>query len=118
MILWANLDQEARWAGVQLKPDVIKLIRGLCDQLAALAPAGEPLELWRPGDGAPPRWDLAWADPEAKAVNDRRFALGLGFALPGARVVSSLAELDAHVAELGSMAGTGARPSALPNGSA
>ena len=104
MIIWANLDQEARWAGIQLKPDVIKLIRGLSDQLAALAPAGEPLELWRPGDGAPPRWDLAWADPDAKAVNDRRFALGLGFALPGARVVSSLAELDAHITELGPIA--------------
>jgi len=33
--------------------------------------------------------------------NDRRFALGLEHALPGTRIVESLAELDAHVATRG-----------------
>lgn len=45
---------------------------------------------------------LAWADPAAKLANDRSHTLAiaeaLGVALPGARVVGSLAELDAHLA--------------------
>lgn len=48
-----------------------------------------------------PAFDLAWADPAAAAANDRSRALAiageLGVALPGARVVASLAELDAHL---------------------
>jgi len=53
--------------------------------------------------GEPPRsFDLMWADPAAKDANDRSRALAiaqsLGVALPGACVVASLAELEAHVA--------------------
>jgi hypothetical protein len=52
--------------------------------------------------GTPPRADLVWADPAAKHVNDRRFALAiaaeLGIALPGARAIGSLDELDDHLA--------------------
>ncbi len=67
MKLLGNLDCEARWAGVAL----------------------------------PGAFDLAWADPAAAAANDRSRALAIagevGVALPGARVVASLAELDAHL---------------------
>lgn len=69
---------------------------------SASTPAGLPVDL----AGA-----LAWADPEAKAANDRGRTLAiaqeLGVALPGARVVGSLAELDVHVA---GFAGATARP--------
>jgi len=83
----------------------------------------EPHEIWMPAavDPArlvahpgwtPPRlrvseprpsvFDLRWADPAAKNANDRSrtlaIAQALGVALPGARVVGSLAELEAHVA--------------------
>ncbi len=59
----------------------------------------------RPSGSMPPdalpAFDLAWADPAAAAANDRSRALAiageLGVALPGARVVASLAELDAHL---------------------
>jgi hypothetical protein len=46
--------------------------------------------------------DLAWADPAAREANDRsrtlRIAQALGVALPGARMIASLAELDDHLA--------------------
>ncbi|HSR96172.1 MAG TPA: hypothetical protein VLM79_03835 [Kofleriaceae bacterium] len=49
----------------------------------------------------PPGVELRWADPNARDANDRAGTLAiaeiLGVALRGARVVSSLAELDAHV---------------------
>jgi hypothetical protein len=52
--------------------------------------------------GQPPAADLMWADPAARAANDRAAALAiaqsLGVALPGACVIASLAELDAHLA--------------------
>jgi hypothetical protein len=52
--------------------------------------------------GDPPAIDLAWADPAARDANDRSRTLAiagaLGVALPGARVVGSLAELDAQLA--------------------
>ncbi|HEX2687838.1 MAG TPA: hypothetical protein VHN14_14525 [Kofleriaceae bacterium] len=85
--------------------------------------AGTPHELWVPARvdparlvahpgwtppvlhiGAPPprAFDLSWADPLAQIANDRSRTLAtaqaLGVALPGARVVGSLAELDDHVA--------------------
>jgi hypothetical protein len=48
----------------------------------------------------PPAFDLRWADPKARDANDRSGTLAiaesLGVALRGARVVGSLAELDAH----------------------
>jgi hypothetical protein len=52
---------------------------------------------------APP-FDLAWADPSAKPANDRAATLAiaqaLGVALPGARRVASLAEVDDAAAAL------------------
>jgi hypothetical protein len=49
----------------------------------------------------PPRVDLAWADPAARDANDRSRTLAiaqtLGVALPGARMIASLAELDDHL---------------------
>jgi hypothetical protein len=51
---------------------------------------------------APGAFDLAWADPAAREANDRSrtlaIAQALGVALPGARLVASLAELDDHLA--------------------
>lgn len=115
MIVHANLDQEARWARSPLPARVLRRISAAALLLAAFAPPGEPVEIWTPAAadparlrlprevtvrvGAPRRADLAWADPAARAVNDRRFALALagelGIALPGARALGSLAELDA-----------------------
>jgi hypothetical protein len=52
--------------------------------------------------GEPPTAALMWADPAARAANDRAAALAiaqsLGVALPGACVIASLAELDDRVA--------------------
>ncbi|MGE5186592.1 MAG: hypothetical protein ACM31C_31265 [Acidobacteriota bacterium] len=42
----------------------------------------------------PPRWDLAWCDPAARAVNDRRFALAACGALPGTRVLERPEQID------------------------
>jgi hypothetical protein len=51
---------------------------------------------------APVPVDLTWADPAARAANDRSATLAiaeaLGVRMPGACVVGSLTELDAHVA--------------------
>jgi len=117
--IWANLDIEAQWGGAKLKTHVLRRISAASALLVALAPPG-PVEIFAPvavdprrikiSDlkmrvGAPQRFDLAWADPSAKAVNDRRFALSLrdelGVALAGARVIESLDELDAHIETTG-----------------
>ncbi len=96
----ANLDQEERWVRQALPPKVAARVARMATHLRALAPEG-PVTLWgMPGlaDGVPPRVDLQWADPGAKAVNDRRFAQAIAIArgvdLPGACTVGSLAELD------------------------
>jgi hypothetical protein len=112
----ANLDIEATWAGVALPERVQRRISAVSALLAALTP--EPCEIWAPAAveparllaapgwrvpimrvGAPPRADLAWADLGARAANDRRLALAVnaaaGSALPGARTIASLDELDA-----------------------
>jgi hypothetical protein len=117
MIVHANLDCEARWAGVTLPAHVLAKIGALASLTAALvegdadvwAPAAvDPARLVGPlrprmHVGAPPRADLAWADPAAKAANDRRLALavaeGAGATLPGSCVVGSLADLDAAAAK-------------------
>ncbi len=110
MIVCANLDCEATWAEVALPAHVLRRISAAGALLAALA--DETPEIWTPAavdperlvginatmrTGMPPRWDLAWADPEAKRFNDRRFALAIAeqleIALPGARAVASLDEL-------------------------
>lgn len=119
MIILANLDCEARWGGGTLPRHVARRVSAASAVLAAFAADGEPVELYAPAavaaerihlanvtmrTGTPPRWDLAWADPSAKAANDRRLALALdeqlGTALPGARAISSLGQLDAHLAAL------------------
>lgn len=120
MIIWANLDCEARWSGVTLPQHVLARISAASVLLAALGPEGEPVEIYAPAAvdparvklpnvtmkvGAPARYDLAWAEPAARPVNDRWFALELaarlGVALPGARAIASTSELDAHLATLG-----------------
>lgn len=125
MKLLGNLDCESRWAGVALPGAVQRRISLYATLLAACAPDGSDRpEIWVPAEvdparliahprwtppvvrapappGAPGAFDLAWADPAAAAANDRSRALAiageLGVALPGARVVASLAELDAHL---------------------
>ena len=71
-------------------------------------PGWTPPQVRAPGD-APGPIDLAWADPAAMAANNRARALAiageLGVALPGARIVASLAELDVHLAGSGGFAG-------------
>ena len=111
MIVYANLDAEARWAGVALPAAVARRVSAMAALTAALV--DEPAEVWAPAVvdparligvtatmrvGTPPRWDLAWADPDAKHANDRRANLAIaqaaGFALPGARVIASVDEID------------------------
>ena len=124
MRLLANLDCEARWAGVVLPAPVRQRISLYATLFAACADGDGPHQLWAPAavdparlvrhpgwtppvvqTGAPPAaFDLAWADPAARDANDRSRALAigqaLGVALPGARVVASLDELDAAIAGL------------------
>jgi hypothetical protein len=120
MIIWANLDQEARWSGLGIAAHVARRISHAGALLAALAPPDEPIEIWTPADvdpsrigdvihtrnsgGRPPTFrkvasvdnvpDLVWCDPGAKAVNDRRFARRVFGELPGTRVLASPADLD------------------------
>jgi hypothetical protein len=124
--LHGNLDCEARWAGVALPDAVLRRISLYAALFAACAPdtdidTGAPHRLWVPAPvdparlcahpgwtppalctGDPPAIDLAWADPAARDANDRSRTLAiagaLGVALPGARVIGSLAELDAQLA--------------------
>jgi hypothetical protein len=109
----ARLIAHPRWA-----PPVV---RALAQVPLARNRGGDPAGFAR-GEGrspsgamapdALPAFDLAWADPAAAAANDRSRALAiadeLGVALPGARVVASLAELDAHISA--QFAGSGGRP--------
>lgn len=104
-VLDANLDCEARWSTLALGKPVLARISYYGTLLAVLAPRGEPVELWTPAAidprrvratgplqlraGTPPRADLRWADPAAKAANDRRLAHG-AFPLPGAFVLEAL----------------------------
>jgi len=122
-VIHANLDCEARWAGGALPGRVASRVSHYAALLAALAPGDRDVEIWAPAAidparliaharwtpprmrvGAPPRADLAWARDDAKAANDRRLALEvartLGVALPGARVVDTLDELDAAIRAL------------------
>ncbi|MCX5746310.1 MAG: hypothetical protein NT062_27855 [Proteobacteria bacterium] len=114
LVVHANLDAEATWAGVTLPLAVRRRLAALAPLVTALV--DEPVEVWaavefdparlvgslRPAVrvGVPAAPDLAWAQPGAKHVNDRRFARAL-VPMPGAHTVSSPAELDAHVATLG-----------------
>jgi hypothetical protein len=122
--LRGNLDCEAAWSGVALPAAVARRISLYATLFAACAPDdGRAHELWVPApidparllahsgwtppqvraSGVPPAgFDLSWADPAARDANDRSRTLAiartLGVALPGARLVGSLAELDAHLA--------------------
>jgi len=128
VIIYANLDQEARWARVTLPQHVLKRISACATLLAAFAPEGEDVVIHAPVSidpkrvqfarveirtGVPAQWDIAWADPRAEEANDRRTALALatelGVAIPGARAITSLAELDAHLAAGGGALGIDGR---------
>lgn len=123
----ANLDQEAQWLGAgPLSRRAQATLSAYASLLAALAPSDDATvwvpaavdvkrlprsDRWQPPAmriGTPPSVDLAWADRDAKAVNDRRFALQLvqafGHGLPGARVIHSIAELETHLAAGGAAA--------------
>lgn len=116
-VIHANLDCEARWAGIALPESIQQRISLYGSLLTALAPAGAIVEIWAPAEvdagrlvtvpglavpmmvrGTPSRADLAWADPEAKAANDRRLALSIaeqhGCALPGAKVIHAVDDID------------------------
>jgi hypothetical protein len=112
MIVWANLDQESRWSGLGVPAHVAERISYAGALLAALAPDG-PVDLYTPTaidpsrvhlgreitshgtDSRQPIADsLCWAAPTAQRVNDRRFALALGYGIPGTRVIESPDQLD------------------------
>jgi len=119
---WAGV---ALPAAVQRRISLYAALFAACAPDDASQGASAPHQLWVPARVDParlvayPRWtppilctgepplgmiDLAWADPAAKNANDRSRTLAiaqtLGVALPGARIVGSLAELDGHVAGL------------------
>jgi hypothetical protein len=110
----ANLDIEARWAGRALPARVAERVSPFAALLGALSPPDTEVEIWAPAAvdasrihlpdvdlkmrvGSPASADLVWAQPDAKPVNDRRFALALaqrlGCALPGAQVIRDPSEL-------------------------
>jgi len=123
MIL-GNLDYEtqlARQAGIQIElpKRVRKMLAGLSTLMAALGNDGDELWTMEPVDGARLGADLpevrlvngecaspvavAWGDMTAARWNNRRFHFELGEALgsnhPRTRIVDSLAELEAHIAD-------------------
>ncbi len=123
-IVHANLDCESRWSGLPLPAQVQHRISLYGTLLGALAPDGAELELWTPAavdrarlklpwqqalrTGTPAHADLAWADPGARAANDRRLAHAVaarhGMALPGSRVITTVSDL-ADLADLGDLGG-------------
>ncbi len=124
MIIYANLDQEARWARTTLPQRVLERISAAATLLASFAPEGESVVLHLPAaidparvqfanvevrTGVPPHWDVAWAKPTAQEANDRRLSLqlghDLGVALPGSRMITSVDDLVAHLAADGAAAG-------------
>ena len=115
-VIHANLDVEARWVRITLPAKIQQRISLYASLLGALAPpATATVEVWAPAAvdparllagggwtpptmrvGTPPAPDLTWANPGAREVNDRRFALAVataqGAALPGAHAID---EVDA-----------------------
>ena len=114
-VIHANLDAEATWVRITLPTKIRERISLYASLLAALVPpeVTDPVEVYAPAPVDPTRlvttskWtpptmrvgnprssQLKWADPGARAVNDRAFALsiatGEGVALPGARVIESI----------------------------
>ena len=104
-VIDANLDCEARWSGLALSPAVLTRISMYGLLVSALAPHGEPVEIWTPAAIDRRRWRgsgmlqhhvgvpvdpaLRWADPNARAANDRRLARTVT-ALPGSFVLEHL----------------------------
>jgi hypothetical protein len=115
--IFANLDAEATWSGTRLAPKVAERISALSALLVALAPrADDAIEIWAPAAvdagairwdaigraatmrvGSPATWDLAWAEPAAKAANDRRLVVAVQreLGIAHARVITDVQELDA-----------------------
>ena len=115
----ANLDQEERWLGRTLPAHVKRRVTAMSTLLQVFAPEGDDVTLHGlvalgAGEFETPRWrcptivatppdhaDLVWCDRDARRFNDRRFALALatelGCALPGARAVTSVGEVEAHL---------------------
>jgi hypothetical protein len=107
VIIHANLDCEARWAGITLPAAVLSRI-SLYGTLVSALGEGE-IEIWTPAavdparvmlpwsvalrTGTPARVDLAWAEATARDANDRRLALFVA-ALPGSRAIRSVDEID------------------------
>ena len=127
----ANLDQEERWLGAQLPRKLQAPLAAMSGLLGAFAPAGQPVTIWTcmseewrdelpqlaPSPhwqvpvlaiGTPPTVDLRWAALDARPFADRRFALALahelGAALPGARELGSVSDLETHLAAGGARA--------------
>jgi hypothetical protein len=116
--LLANLDAEAVWSATPLGRNVVARLGALAPLLATLAPPGaDDLDIWAPAaidpaqvrwdaigrrarlhPGVPERWDLAWADPGAKAANDRRVTVAVqrGLGIEHAVVITDVASLDAR----------------------
>lgn len=117
-VIHANLDIEATWVRMNLPTKIRERISLYASLLAALAPPENtaPVEVYAPAPidprrlltttgwtpptmkvGKPRYAQLAWASPDARAVNDRAFALSIatteGAALPGARVIDSVEAL-------------------------
>lgn len=106
-VIDANLDCEATWSGLALPGAVRARISMYGALVAELAPRAS-IELWTPAPidrgrwrgggmiafktGRPARADLRWADPAAKAANDRRLARAVDV-LPGSFVVEPGAAL-------------------------
>lgn len=104
-VIDANLDCEAKWSGLALSPAVLARISLYGMLVSALAPHGAPVELWTPAAvdrlrwrgggliqsrvGAPATAELRWADPAAKAANDRRLARTVE-GLPGSFVLEAI----------------------------
>lgn len=99
-VIDANLDCEAKWSGLALPPAVLARV-SMYGLLVAELGRREAIELWTPAPvdrlrwrgggmlsfktGTPKAADLRWADPAAKAANDRRLARTIE-ALPGSFV--------------------------------
>jgi hypothetical protein len=107
VIIDANLDCESKWSGIEINPPVLTRISMYGALLSVLAPKGEAVEVWTPVAFDRARWrapgpitfrvgtpshpDLQWANPAAKAANDRRLSRKLG-ALPGSFVLEGTSE--------------------------
>lgn len=114
-VIHANLDIEATWVRTILPPKIRERISLYASLVAALAPPENtaPVEVYAPAPVDPrrlvatERWappvmrvgnprstQLAWAAADARAVNDRAFALSIatseGVALPGACVIEAV----------------------------